>query len=145
MPPAFRDGPEKLLWEGEKDMSLGSAEASVTVGLATAGLVYGVYNMSMPSLTDVRNVDQGNADIQKAERTAAWISAAAVTGIALITGDPTVFVIGGASMVAIAWLYRHADQVNPLSGTAVPPALSLVPGGNSDSPVDNESILVDSF
>jgi hypothetical protein len=123
-------------------MPLGSAEASVSVGLATAGIVYGVYNMSLPTIADVRNTEQGNADIRKSERTAAWVSALAVTGIALITSDPTVFVVGGAAMVAIAWLYRHADQVDPLSGSVVPKPLRLVPGGISDEPVAEDGVFV---
>lgn len=123
-------------------MPLGTSEASVSVGLGTAALVAGVYSMSLPKLADVRNVEQRNTDIQKSERTAAWLAAGLVTGIALITSDPTVFVIGGAAMVAITWLYRHADQVNPISGTAVPPQLSIVPGGISDAPVDDDAIFV---
>jgi hypothetical protein len=104
--------------------------------------VYSVYDMSMPSLADVRNVDSNNVDIQSAERTATWVAAGLVTGVALITSDATVFVIGGAAIVAFAWMFRHADQVNPLSGRALAPALQLVPGGISDAPIPEDQVFV---
>jgi hypothetical protein len=124
-------------------MPLNSAEASVSIGLGTAAAVWTIYNTSLPSIADVRSLEKQNIDIVKAERTAAWMSALLVTGVALITSDPTVFVIGGAAMVAFAWWYRHADQVDPLSGVAVPKQLSVVPGGLSEEPVSNDVIYVD--
>lgn len=102
--------------------------ASVGIGLATGGLAFTVYNMALPPLTDIRSAEPENMDVDSAERGATWIAAGIVAGVALITGDATVFIIGGATVVAMAWLYRHANQVTPLtgfaSGLSVPGAIS---------------------
>jgi hypothetical protein len=93
-------------------------DTSVAVGLATGGIAFTVFNMSLPPLTDVRAADPENGDVFGAERTATWVAAGIVTGVSLITSDATVFIIGGSVVVALAWLYRHANEVNPVSGTA---------------------------
>lgn len=99
-------------------MALVSNEASVGIGLATGGIAFTVFNMSLPPLTDVRAAAPENGDVFSAERTATWVAAGIVTGVAAITKDATVFIIGGTVVVALAWLYRHANQVNPISGKA---------------------------
>ena len=93
-------------------------DTSVAVGLATGGIAFTVFNMSLPPLTDVRAADPENGDVFSAERTATWVAAGLVVGVAAITSDATVFIIGGSVVVALAWLYRHANEVNPVSGTA---------------------------
>jgi hypothetical protein len=93
-------------------------ESSLAIGLAVGGVAFTVFNMSLPPLTDVRSADPENGDVFSAERTATWVAAGLVTGVALIAKDATVFVIGGTVVVAMAWLYRHANEVNPVSGTA---------------------------
>jgi hypothetical protein len=93
-------------------------EASISVGLATAALVYGIYSNALPSITDIRTADPGDRDVAGAERGAAWTAAAAVAGVSLIAKDPTVFIIGGSMVVALSWFHRHANEVNPLTGVA---------------------------
>jgi hypothetical protein len=100
-------------------MPLDSANASVGTGLAVGGIAYTIFGMSLPPLTDVRSAEPENGDVFRSERTATWVAAAFVTGISLITADATVFIIGGSTVVALAWLYRHANQVSPVSGTAM--------------------------
>jgi hypothetical protein len=93
-------------------------EASITVGLATAALVYGIYSNALPNITDIRTANQGDPDVAGAEKGAAWTAAAAVAGVSLIAKDPTVFIIGGSMVVALSWFHRHANEVNPLTGLA---------------------------
>lgn len=93
-------------------------EISIGFGLATATLVYGVYAHAMPTIADIRVGAEQDHDIEAAEKSAAWISAAVVAGISLLTRDATVFVIGAGMVVAMSWWHRHADQVNPVSGVA---------------------------
>lgn len=94
------------------------SETSITVGLATAALVYGIYSNALPTVADIRVSQPGDSDVASAERLAAWTAAAAVAGVSLIAQDPTVFVIGGSMVVALAWWHRHANEVNPLTGVA---------------------------
>lgn len=94
-------------------MALLKPEASISVGLATAVLVYGTYQVTLPSVADVRVSSQDDPDIDSARKVAAWTSAGVVSAISLVAKDPTVFVIGGAMVVALDVAYRYADAVHP--------------------------------
>lgn len=93
-------------------------EASITVGLATGVLVWSIYQGALPKAAEVRVSEQGDDAIQGSERMATWTAAGIVAGISLVAKDPTVFIIGGAMVVAAAWWYRHADAVDPATGRA---------------------------
>lgn len=93
-------------------------EVSIGVGLATAVLVWSIYSGALPPLADVRTNDADDLDVQAAERMATWTAAGTVAGISLIAKDPTVFTIGGAMVVILAWWNRHADAVDPQTGQA---------------------------
>lgn len=98
-------------------------DAEVTIALATSAMAYGAYQMFLPSVADIRSLEKNNADIQAAERTAAWIAAGMVGAVALITHSPTVFILGGGTIIGTSWAARHADQVDAIShkaGAAVP-------------------------
>lgn len=95
-----------------------SPEGKIGLALTTGVMVYGIYQVQMPSATDVRLVEPSDADVESAERAASWMAGATVAGVALVSKSPEVFVIGGIITVALAWTYRHADQVSPLTKKA---------------------------
>lgn len=107
-------------------------EFSVLTGVATGVVVYGVYQNAMPSVADIRSLDANNADLNKAERTASWTAAAVVAGVSLIARDPTIFIIGGSVMVAMAWMHRHANAVHPTTGSVRPEGTPRV--GQAEAP-----------
>lgn len=91
---------------------------SVGIGLATAGLVLAIHSQATPTMADIR-VGQPNDDqVDRGERAASWLSVGIVSAISLLTKDPTIFIIGGAATVAMAWWTRHSNAVNPLIGLA---------------------------
>lgn len=95
-------------------------EVSLSLGIATAALVYGIYGRALPNLADIRVAKESNADVDAAERNAAWTSTAMVAGISLIARDGTIFILGGSMIIAMSWWNRHANQVIPELGKAVP-------------------------
>lgn len=103
-------------------------EGKLGLALTSGVLVYGIFQIQMPSVTDVRMAEAGQQDVAAAERGATWMSAATVAGIALVSKSPEVFTIGGLITVALAWTYRHADMVNPItkkaSGALTPQAVA---------------------
>lgn len=101
-------------------------EVSVPVALACGGLVFSIYQMSLPPLADARAVDADNKDLEASERQALWTSTAVCAGVSLIANDPTPFIVGGLMAVGLSWLHRHARLVDPLSGR-----LSDVIGGGA--------------
>jgi hypothetical protein len=91
-------------------------EVSVPVALATGGVVFGIYNLALPTLADSRAVEANNDDLRAAENTALWASVVVCGGVALLANDPTPFVVGGLMAVALSWMHRHARAVDPSTG-----------------------------
>lgn len=89
-----------------------SREVSLGTGLAVAGLVWGIYNSALPSVAETRVASPNDNDLAAAERTATWTAAAVVSGISLLAKDPTVFVLGGSMVVALAWWHRHSNLLD---------------------------------
>lgn len=114
-------------------MSILKPDQSVIAALAAMTAVYGLFSYGLPSVADIRTAAPGNKDIDSAERAATWQAATVVAGISLLTKDPTVFVIGGATVIGMAWWVRHANMVNPESGKAVPHY------SNPDSAIDAQA------
>src|SRR6185369_13477202 len=92
---APRRGQSSTTGKGWLSMAL-KREVSLGVGLATAALVWGIYNSALPSIADVRVSQPDDPDAAAVERAATWTAAAAVAGVSLISRDPTVFVLGGS-------------------------------------------------
>ncbi len=111
-------------------------QASLGVGLATAALVWGVYNVALPTVADVRVGQPNDADLSAAERAATWASAAAVSGVSLLAKDPTVFIIGGSMVVLMAWWQRHSNANDSSLGSATMPSSRTVmdPSGDGYTP-----------
>ncbi len=120
-------------------MSLLKPDVSIPVALATGALVYGVYNLALPPVADVRTSAENHPDVAAANKGAAWTSAVAVAGIALISRDMNVFIVGGGMTLALTWWYNHADMVIPEIGRAVPDF-----GGEPES-VDADGAAMTSF
>jgi hypothetical protein len=108
-------------------------QASLGVGLATAGLVWGIYNVALPSIADVRVGEPGDRDAAAAERAATWAAAAAVSGVSLLAKDPTVFVIGGSMVIVLAWWHRHSNGFDPSLGSVFTPHSSRMVMGDAMS------------
>lgn len=111
-------------------------QASLGVGLATAAVVYSIYTKALPPIADIRIADTQNRDIASSERLATWTATGVVAGISLIARDPDIFVIGGLTVIALAWWHRHANMVNPDTGKATMEMTGpeLVPETQSDTP-----------
>lgn len=114
------------------------AEVSVPAALATAALVGGIYANATPTLADIRVAPPGDPVIQSSRKQAAWLAAAAVSGISLLAKDPTIFVMGGMMVIAFDWYHRHADATNPATGKAsVRGAVGYVNNTQVQEPVAN--------
>lgn len=83
-------------------------EFSVMGGLAVAGVVYSIHSNFTPTIADMKGLPAGNKDIDGSERAATWLSIGVVSAISLLAKDPTIFVIGSAATVAMAFSTRHA-------------------------------------
>lgn len=91
-------------------------DSGTTVGLLTAAGVYLIYNNALPSLTDIRAAAPDDSDVDKSRQHAAWMSAAVVAGIFVISRDINSYFISGAALVGIDYLYKHNNMIHPQSG-----------------------------
>jgi hypothetical protein len=94
-------------------------EGSITLGVAVATLVFGIYTFST-SPTDVIHATKANDDnVERGRKKAAWTAAGTVAAISLLTKDKTIFVLGGAMLIALDWHTRHANATDPATGLVV--------------------------
>lgn len=94
-------------------------EISLGLGLATATLVWSLYNHGLPGQADIRVGEVGNETIETVRKQNTWLAAGAVAGISLLAKDPTVFIMGGAMVIALDWLTRINNFTNPVTGSAI--------------------------
>lgn len=91
----------------------------IQVGALTAAVVYGIFQLNVPTLADVRASHPHTPNAQHVHgsvKTAAWTSVIVVSGLALLAKSPTIFVIGGAMTVIESWKYFHGNLVHPATG-----------------------------
>lgn len=120
-------------------------DSEISIALATGVLAYGSYQMALPSMADIRSLEKNNADIQGAERAAAWMAAVLVSGVALLTQSPAVFTVGGAVVIAASWTTRHADAVDTVqkrASTLIPAPAMGVEGVMGDQVATSQSASV---
>jgi hypothetical protein len=110
-------------------------EASIGTGLAVCAVVYAIHSNFTPTMADMQALPAGNADTDAAERKATWLSAGVVAGVSLLAKDPTIFVLGSAATIALAWFSRHAtwteSKATPIAagpGVSVTSANDLATG-----------------
>lgn len=108
---------------------------AVGVGLATMGLVWAVYQQATPNISDLRVSAPNSPDAAGAEKAARWASAAMVVGVAAITRDTTVFIMGGLAVITLSWMSRHANYSDPaVVGGYKPTAPMSVHTGDGSNP-----------
>lgn len=93
-------------------------QVSLPVGLAVAAVVYGIYTNMTPTLAEIRHQDPQDPNIASSRKAATWTAAAVVGGISLMAKDATIFIIGAYTIIGMDFFTRHANEVNPATGTA---------------------------
>lgn len=100
-------------------MSILKPTDSVMASLSTAALVGFIYAYGLPNLATIGATAPNDINIESGRRKAAWTAAAAVGLITLMTRDKTIFVVGGATVVALDMMARHANATPPTSAKVI--------------------------
>jgi hypothetical protein len=100
---------------------------SIMAGIGVAAVVVGINAVHLPTVAAASASDQGNMHLDKARSSSSIIAVAVVIGASLLAKDPTVFVIGGTTVVALDFAHRVANSRNKTTGT--------VPGPGTAAPV----------
>ncbi len=99
-------------------MSILKPSESMMVSLGVIAGVAAIYG-NLPSIPEIRISDPDDDDMAKSEKSAALLAIAFVGGVAGITKDPTVFVLGGLTMISLSWWHKHANAFDPATGRVV--------------------------
>jgi hypothetical protein len=112
-------------------------EVSLGLAAATGTVVWAIYDHSMPKPVDTRASAAGNPSVDSQRRIASWTAAAAVAGISLLAKDPTIFIVGGAMVIALDWTHRHANVVDNVTNKVTAPNAQPQVTGNPGASVLN--------
>jgi hypothetical protein len=91
-------------------------DGSVAYGIATAVLVYAVYDRCLPNAAVIHATPSRDASIDTSRKKAAWTSAGILSAITLLTKDTNVFILGAVVMFALDMHARHANASDPDTG-----------------------------
>jgi hypothetical protein len=107
-------------------------EGSVVAGIATIGVVYGLYQLNVGTVAEAHATRDNHPALETSRKKAGYSSLVLVSGLSLLTKDPTIFILGCATVIAMEIAYRHGIMVDPLSGkmTRPSPEASYAPAEN---------------
>lgn len=110
---------------------------NLMLAAAVGAVVYGTYNIALPTIADTRGLPGNTPDIDRAEKAATWASVAVVSGISLLAKSPEVFVVGGLMTIGLSWSFKHASKVDNFQAQVrdlITPDKSETPSGVTMAP-----------
>lgn len=120
-------------------------EASILGGLAVAGVVVGIHQVAKPSQADIQALPAGTPDIDRANKTATWLSILAVSGIALMARDAGIFVIGSGATVVMKLWSDHSNFTESIMGRYLSPSEAASAGTQATGPAPVETAPYEMF
>lgn len=99
-------------------------ENSVIAGIATAGVVFAVYQLSVGSVSGAQATDANHPVLESSRKKAGYTALIMVAALTLLTRDGNIGILGGSSIIAMELAYRHGIMAHPETGKMVNP----VPG-----------------
>ena len=106
-------------------------DQSVVAGIATVGVVYGIYSASVGSVSQAHASTPNHPSLESSRKKAGYTALALVSALGLITKDGNIVVLGYATIGAMEVWYRHAIMADPATGSMVPPVADpYSPAGN---------------
>jgi hypothetical protein len=105
------------------------AENSVVVSLGVAALIVGIYSSKVGPVADAHATAANDGNMLAATKKAGWESTALMVGLALLTQDANIVILGGATIISEELAYRHAIMANPDTGQIDLTPASYAPAG----------------
>lgn len=105
-------------------------EHSLGASLAVMAIDFGIFQMNMPGLADVKSAAPHNSAIDSSRKASTVTAIGVCAALSLVARDPNIFIFGGGFAVVLDVYYRHANATNPGTGqVTLPPAGSNTLGG----------------
>jgi hypothetical protein len=116
---------------GYFDKSVLKPEGSIVSGVAVAGTVFAVYNLSVGPVASVHMTEPNHPALETSRKKAGYTSFVLVSVLTLLTRDGNVGVLGYASIIAMEVMYRHGIMADAITGEMQPPSpTKYVPAEN---------------
>lgn len=107
-------------------------ENSAIAGIATVGLVYGVYNLNIGNFSQAQASDANHPVLESSRKKAGWTALVIVGALVLVTRDKNIGILGFGTVMAMELAARHSIMAHPESGQM------MNPNGNSAyAPAEN--------
>lgn len=105
-------------------------EQSLGASFAVMALDFGIFQLQMPVVADIRASAPHSMHIESSRKAATWTAVSACGALSLLARDPNIFIFGGGFAVVLDFYYRHANAVHPGTGlVTMPPVSGPQPGG----------------
>lgn len=108
---------------------------AVQVGVLVAVGNLLIFQHFMPPVSDVKQGDQFNSDLEGSERTALLISVAFTSLVAGFVRSWDTFLTAGIVIVGVDFAYKHANAIHPDTGTMQAPSGGSLEDGGSVHPL----------
>jgi hypothetical protein len=96
-------------------------ENSAIAGVAVAGSVMAIYSLDVGTVASAHASDANHGALESARKKAGYTAFLFTAGIALLTKDMNIAILGGATIIGMEIHYRHAIMVNPQTNKIEPP------------------------
>lgn len=96
-------------------------ENSAIAGIATVGLVYGVYNLNIGSMAQAQATTANHPVLESARKKAGLSALVMVAALCLITRDKNIGILGFGTIMVMEGVARHSIMAHPESGQMINP------------------------
>lgn len=104
------------------DKSILKPENSIVAGIATVGLVFGIYQLDVGPVSQVQMSDPNHPSLETSRKKAGYTAFIAVAALTLLARDQNVGLLGFGTIIAMEMHYRHAIMADGITGVMQPPS-----------------------
>jgi hypothetical protein len=100
-------------------------ENSVVAGVAVMAAVFADYQLNLGNTSAVHATDANHPILETSRKKAGYSALILVAGLGLIAKDANIMILGGATIIGMELLYRHAIMAHPGTGIMQPPGAEI--------------------
>jgi hypothetical protein len=119
-----------------------SGENSIIMSGATVALTIALYNGVIGPVSVASATDANDGSLMSSKKKAGFAALAGISAIALIARDPNIVILGGATVIAMELMYRHAISSHPETGQLVAPTPTAYQPAENVTPINAQGPAV---
>jgi hypothetical protein len=123
-------------------MPLLKQENSIIMSGAVVALTVGLYTGVVGPVSVAHATEANSGNLEASKKKAGFTALAGISAIALLAKDPNIVILGGATIIAMELMYRHAIMAHPDTGQIVPPAQAAYQPAQNVVPITQQGQAV---